>query len=176
MEQRIKDKIRLYGEIYIECLAISIKANPNNSRYMANEMFREVAKDMRSELISRLQNGLQNLDTEGLDNKALGTERDADLRHLHDELVKDKPEMIILENKQDIDVPEGKPPEPATINQKHALHKFGIKRIPEYLGIKEAGEILNILVCRSREGDHEVIADLVEQFNKEWAENPTTIP
>lgn len=144
MEQRIKDKIRLYGEIYIECLALSIKANPNNSRYMANEMFREVAKDMRSELISRLQHGLQNQCLEIKEDKA-------------------NPSTLVddMEPKEEI--------KPATDKQRHALHKFGIERIPENLGIKEAGEILNILVCHSREGDHEAIADLVGKFNKEWA-------
>ncbi len=64
----------------------------------------------------------------------------------------------------------------ATDKQRHALHKFGIERIPENLGIKEAGEILNILVCHSKEGDHEAIADLIGKFNKEWTENPTTVP
>ncbi len=143
MEQRIKDKIRLYGEIYIECLAISIKANPNNSRYMANEMFREVAKDMRSELISRLQNGLQNEGMEAKEDKVIGTSL-ADA----------------MEPKEEA--------KPATDKQRQALHKFGIERIPENLGLKEAGEILNILVLHSKEGDHEAIADLVGKFNKEW--------
>ncbi len=146
MEQRIKDKIRLYGEIYIECLAISIKANPNNSRYMANEMFREVAKDMRSELISRLQNGLQNEGMEAKEDKAIVGSTLAQAMDYKEENAK-----------------------PATDKQKHALHKFGIERIPEYLGIKEAGEILNILVLHSKEGDHDAIADLVGKFNKEWA-------
>ncbi len=145
MEQRIKDKIRLYGEIYIECLAISIKANPNNSRYMANEMFREVAKDMRSELISRLQNGLQNECIETKGDKAIVDSTLADAMESKEESAK-----------------------PATDKQRQALHKFGIERIPENLGLKEAGEILNILVLHSKEGDHEAIADLVGKFNKEW--------
>jgi hypothetical protein len=152
MEQRIKDKIRLYGEIYIECLALSIKANTNNSRYMANEMFREVAKDMRSELISRLQNGLQNECLETKEDKTNGSTL-ADVMDYKEENAK-----------------------LATDKQRHALHKFGIELIPENLGIKEAGEILNILVCHSREGDHEAIADMVGKFNKEWAENPTIVP
>ena len=145
MEQRIKDKIRLYGEIYIECLALSIKANPNNSRYMANEMFREVAKDMRSELISRLQNGLQNECMEAKEDKTNGS------------------------TLADAMEPKEGNAKSATDKQKQALHKFGLENIPENLGIKEAGEILNILIGHSKEGDHESIASLVEKFNKEWA-------
>ncbi len=148
MEQKIRDKIRLYSEIYIECLEISIKGNPNNSRYMANEMFREVAKDMRSELISRLQNGLHWGNIEAKDDKDNGS---------------------TLAN----DPKEGRL---ATDKQRAALRKFGLEKLPGSLGIKEAGEILNILVCHSREGDHDAIADLVGKFNKEWAENPTTVP
>src|SRR5574337_371721 len=141
MEQRIKDKIRLYGEIYIECLAISIKANPNNSRYMANEMFREVAKDMRSELISQLQNGLQNECMEVKENKAIGsTLADA------------------MESKEENT-------NPATENQRYALHKFGIKNVPEHLTKKEASEILNNLVCFSKEGNREAVTEIVERLN-----------
>jgi hypothetical protein len=145
MEQRIKDKIRLYGEIYIECLALSIKANPNNSRYMANEMFREVAKDMRSELISRLQNGLQNECMEIKEDKTNGSTLDA------------------LDYKEEN-------ANPATENQRYALHKFGIEIVPESLTKKEASEILNNLVCLSKEGDREAVKDTVERLNAmdEW--------
>ncbi len=141
MEQRIKDKIRLYGEIYIECLAISIKANPNNSRYMANEMFREVAKDMRSELISRLQNGLQNECLETREDKVNGSTL-ADAMDYKEENAN-----------------------PATENQRYALHKFGIKNVPESLTKKEACEIINNLVCFSREGNREAVNEIVERLN-----------
>ncbi len=142
---KLKDKIELYAEIYTKCYALALTINQPNARWVANEMFRETAKDMRSELISRLRNGLQEEDKEVKDDKAVAT-----------------PLADTVEPKKE----NGKP---ATDKQKHALHKFGLENIPESLGIKEAGEILSILVSHSKQGDHEAIADLVEKFNKEWA-------
>ncbi len=142
---KLKAKIELYAEIYTKCYALALSINQPNARWVANEMFRETAKDMRSELISRLHNGLQDEYMEVKDDKAIDT-----------------PLAEAVE-------PKKENRKPATDKQRQALHKFGLENIPENLGIKEAGEILNILICHSREGDHEAIADLVGRFNKEWA-------
>jgi 5'-deoxynucleotidase YfbR-like HD superfamily hydrolase len=142
---KLKAKIELYAEIYTKCYALDLIINQPNARWVANEMFRETAKDMRSELISRLHNGLQDKYMEVIDDKTIGTPL-ADAMEPKKENVK-----------------------PATDKQKYTLHKFGIERIPENLGIKEAGEILNILISHSKEGEHEAIANLIEKFNKEWA-------
>ncbi len=143
--EKIQLKITLYAEIYTKCYALALTINQPNARWVANEMFRETAKDMRSELISRLHNGLQDECMEIREDKTNGS------------------------TLADAMGPKKENAKPATDKQRQALHKFGLERIPEYLGIKEAGEILNILVCHSREGDHEAIADLVEKFNKEWS-------
>lgn len=143
--EKIQSKITLYAEIYTKCYALALTINQPNARWVANEMFRETAKDMRSELISRLHNGLQDECMETREDKAIGS--------------------TLAEPME----PKKENAKPATDKQKHALHKFGLENIPEDLGLKEAGEILNILVSHSRQGDHEAIADLVEKFNKEWA-------
>lgn len=148
---KLKTKIELYAEIYTKCYALALTINQPNARWVANEMFRETAKDMRSELISRLHNGLQDEYMEAIDDKTIGIP-------LADALEPKKENM-----------------KSATDKQKYALHKFGIERIPENLGIKEAGEILNILVSHSKQREHEAIVDLVGKLNKEWAENPTTV-
>ncbi len=142
---KLKAKIELYAEIYTKCYALALSINQPNARWVANEMFRETAKDMRSELISRLRNGLQDENMEAKDDKAVGA-----------------PLADVIE-------PKKEDAKPATDKQKQALHKFGIERIPDYLGLKEAGEILNILISHSKEGEHDTIADLVEKFNKDWA-------
>ncbi len=147
--EKIKAKINLYGEIYIQCYALALKVNQPNARYIANEMFREVSKDTRTELISRLQNGLQDGYMGVNEDKAIAAPF-TDPKQGNGKLATDK--------------------------QKHALRKFGIERIPENLGIKEAGEILEILVCHSREGDHEAVTGLVGKFNKEWAGTQATAP
>ncbi len=149
--EKLQAKIKLYAEIYTKCYALALTINQPNARWVANEMFRETAKDMRSELISRLHNGLQDEYMEAIDDKTIGT-----------------PLADAMEPKKE----NGKT---ATDKQKCALHKFGIERIPETLGIKEAGEILEILVCHSREGDHEAIASLVGKFNKKWAGIQATV-
>jgi len=56
----------------------------------------------------------------------------------------------------------------ATTKQRKALHKFGIKDIPESLSKKEASEILDKLVSFSRNGDSESIAKFVEGLNYKW--------
>ncbi len=147
--EKLQAKITLYAEIYTKCYALALTINQPNARWVANEMFRETAKDLRSELISRLHNGLQ------------------------DEYMEVNEDKAIAAPFTDPKYGNGKP---ATDKQKHALNKFGIERIPENLGIKEAGEILEILVCHSREGDHEAIANLVGKFNKEWTGIQATVP
>jgi 5-methylthioribose kinase len=56
----------------------------------------------------------------------------------------------------------------ATKKQREALHKFGIKEIPEDLSKKEASEILDRLVGFSKGGDSESIAKFVEELNAKW--------
>jgi signal recognition particle GTPase len=56
----------------------------------------------------------------------------------------------------------------ATKKQREALHKFGIKDIPEVLSKKEASEILDKLVGFSKDGDSESIAKFVEELNAKW--------
>lgn len=57
----------------------------------------------------------------------------------------------------------------ATKKQREALHKFGVKRIPENLSLKEASEILDRLIGFSKEGDSESIAKTVEELNRKWS-------
>ena len=56
----------------------------------------------------------------------------------------------------------------ATKKQREALHKFGIKDIPENLSKQEASEILDKLVGFSKDGDSESIAKFVEELNAKW--------
>jgi signal recognition particle GTPase len=56
----------------------------------------------------------------------------------------------------------------ATKKQREALHKFGIKDIPENLSKKEASEILDKLVGFSKDGDTQSIAKFVEELNAKW--------
>ena len=56
----------------------------------------------------------------------------------------------------------------ATKRQREALHRFGIKDIPEDLSKKEASEILDKLVGFSKEGDSQSIAKFVEELNVKW--------
>jgi 5-methylthioribose kinase len=53
----------------------------------------------------------------------------------------------------------------ATKKQREALHRFGIKDIPEDLSKREASEILDRLVGFSKDGDSESIAKFVEELN-----------
>jgi len=55
-----------------------------------------------------------------------------------------------------------------TKKQREALHKFGIKDIPENLSKQEASEILDKLVGFSKDGDSESIAKFVEELNAKW--------
>jgi 5-methylthioribose kinase len=56
----------------------------------------------------------------------------------------------------------------ATKKQREALHKFGIKDIPENLSKQGASEILDRLVGFSKDGDSESIAKFVEELNAKW--------
>lgn len=58
----------------------------------------------------------------------------------------------------------------ATKKQREALHKFGVKRIPENLSLKEASEILDRLIGFSKEGDSESIAETVGELNRKWSQ------
>jgi hypothetical protein len=81
--------------------------------------------------------------------KDLRTEQIAQLR------IKRKPEFAESE-------------ELATAKQREALHKFGVKQIPEDLSKKEASEALNLLITFSKAGDSESIARIVKELNRRW--------
>lgn len=57
---------------------------------------------------------------------------------------------------------------PATNKQREALHKFGVKRIPESLPMKEASEVLNKLISFSRENDRPAIGKAIGELNRVW--------
>jgi len=56
----------------------------------------------------------------------------------------------------------------ATPKQREALHKFGVKQIPEDLSKEEASEALELLIGFSKAGDSESIARIVEELNRRW--------
>jgi|Deesub1362A_J573_1020465.scaffolds.fasta_scaffold00214_41 hypothetical protein len=68
---------------------------------------------------------------------------------------------------QSREVGEGE--ELATKRQREAIHKFGVKDIPENLSKREASEILDRLVGFSKKGDSASIAKTVEELNHKWA-------
>ncbi len=146
MEKKIEDRIELYSTIYLKAFEKALKVNSNNARYIASEIFKEIARDLRSELISKLQreNGKSaEIKREDAEENGANT-NGGNLRE---------------ENTG-----------PATDKQRHALHKFGLKNLPEYLTKKAASEILGILIHHLKEGDNEAIASLVGKFNSELAE------
>jgi hypothetical protein len=55
MEEKIVKRIDLFCEIYQKAYEKASKVNPDNARHMATEVFVQVARDLRSELISRLK-------------------------------------------------------------------------------------------------------------------------
>jgi hypothetical protein len=58
----------------------------------------------------------------------------------------------------------------ATAKQREALHKFGVKQIPEDLSKEEASEALDLLISFSKAGDSESIARIVKELNRRWTE------
>ena len=70
--------------------------------------------------------------------------------------------------KAKVEAKEEEAVELATKKQREALHKFGIKDIPENLSKQEASEILDKLVGFSKDGDSESIAKFVEELNAKW--------
>ena len=56
----------------------------------------------------------------------------------------------------------------ATTKQREALHKFGVKQIPEDLSKGEASEALDLLIGFSKSGDKESVARIVEELNRRW--------
>ncbi len=145
MEKKIEDRIELYSEIYLKAFEKALKLNSTNARYIASEIFKEIARDLRSELISKLQreNG-----------------KGAEIKR--EDIVETRDKDKINGNG---DRPKEENAYPATENQRYALHKFGIQIVPESLTKKEASEILNSLVCLSKEGDREAVKDAVERLN-----------
>ncbi len=150
MEKKIEERLELYSEIYQKAFEKALKVNPNNARYIASEIFKEIARDLRSELISKLQreNG-----------------KGAEIKREDIAETRDKDKINGNGNR-----PKEENANPATEKQRYALHKFGIQIVPESLTKKEASEILNSLVCLSKEGDQEAVKDTVERLNAmdEW--------
>jgi hypothetical protein len=66
----------------------------------------------------------------------------------------------------------------ATAKQREALHKFGVKHIPQDLTKEEASEALDLLIGFSKAGDSESITRTVKELNRRWTakktENPQT--
>lgn len=58
----------------------------------------------------------------------------------------------------------------ASEKQRKALHKFGVKKIPESLSMKDASEILNRLIVLSKASDKASLEKEVEELNKKWSE------
>jgi hypothetical protein len=58
----------------------------------------------------------------------------------------------------------------ATPKQREAIHKFGIKKIPEDLSKEEASEILDKLISFSKERDSASIEQTVDELNQKWIE------
>jgi hypothetical protein len=87
-----------------------------------------------------------------------------------EEIAKDVRSEQARQSKAETKVEEGPvtSDELATKKQREALHKFGIKDIPEVLSKKEASEILDRLVGFSRDGDSQSIAKFVEELNAKW--------
>jgi hypothetical protein len=56
----------------------------------------------------------------------------------------------------------------ATAKQREALHKFGVKQVPEDLSKEEASEALDLLISFSKAGDSESIARIVKELNRRW--------
>ena len=63
---------------------------------------------------------------------------------------------------------ESKGVELATAKQREALHKFGVKQIPDDLSKEEASEALDLLIGFSKSGDKESVAKIVEELNRRW--------
>jgi hypothetical protein len=58
----------------------------------------------------------------------------------------------------------------ATPKQREALHKFGVKHVPEDLSKEEASEALDLLISFSKAGDSGSIARIVKELNRRWRE------
>jgi hypothetical protein len=64
--------------------------------------------------------------------------------------------------------PKERKGQPATEKQKEALHKFGVKKIPENLSMREASKVLNRLISLSKESDRTTLDRAVEELNRDW--------
>jgi hypothetical protein len=58
----------------------------------------------------------------------------------------------------------------ATVKQREALHKFGVKHVPDDLSKEEASEALDLLISFSKAGDSQSIARIVKELNRRWTE------
>jgi len=84
MEQKIEEKIDLYCGIYQSAYEKAAKVNPDNARHMASEIFEQVARDLRSELISQLrkeENGRNGENERGNNNDSPATKKQRQALH-----------------------------------------------------------------------------------------------
>jgi hypothetical protein len=58
---------------------------------------------------------------------------------------------------------------PATEKQREALHKFGIRRIPESLKKGVASEVLEKLIGLSKGKENMAVGKLIEEINTKWS-------
>jgi hypothetical protein len=56
----------------------------------------------------------------------------------------------------------------ATKRQREALHRFGVKDIPEDLSKKEVSEILDKLIGLSKSKDNTALGKVIEELNRKW--------
>jgi signal recognition particle GTPase len=85
-----------------------------------------------------------------------------------EEIAKDLRSERASQPKTKVETKEDEAIKLATRKQREALHKFGIKDVPENLSKKEASEILDKLVGFSKDGDSESIAKFVEELDAKW--------
>jgi hypothetical protein len=105
MEERIVKRIDLFCEIYQKAYEKASTVNPDNARHMASEVFIQVARDLRSELISQLkreENGINGENSNGRrNNDASATQKQRQALHkfgvenIPDELTKKEASDIL---------------------------------------------------------------------------------
>lgn len=104
MEHKIEEKIELYCGVYQTAYEKAAKVNPDNARHMASEIFEQIARDLRSELISQLRkeengkNGRSN--GQGNDNDSLATKKQR--QTLHKFGIKAVPEDLTKERASEV--------------------------------------------------------------------------
>jgi signal recognition particle GTPase len=85
-----------------------------------------------------------------------------------EEIAKDLRSERTSQPKTKVETKEDEAIKLATRKQREALHKFGIKDVPENLSKKEASVILDKLVGFSKDGNSESTAKFVEELDAKW--------